>query len=97
MPVDWAEYPENWDEIALEVKVEAEWQCECCGKQCRRPGELFDTHKRTLTVAHINHKKLDCRPGNLQALCAPCHCRYDAPSKAARRHPANDPCQTKLF
>ena len=47
MPVDWSKYPNNWRVIALDVKVEADWQCEKCGKQCRRPGEKFDTHKRT--------------------------------------------------
>lgn len=30
-----------------------------------------------LTVAHLNHCPEDCRPENLKALCAPCHCRYD--------------------
>jgi hypothetical protein len=32
----------------------------------------------TLTVAHLNHRPEDCRPENLRALCAPCHCRMDA-------------------
>ena len=97
MPVDWSDYPDNWDEIARAVKSEADWQCECCGKQCRRPVENFDTHKNTLTVAHCNHVKMDCRPENLCAMCAPCHLRYDAESKAARRHPANDPKQNKIW
>lgn len=78
MPVDWYKYPEDWDEIALSVKFEADWQCEMCGKQCRRPGEDFDTHKRTATVAHCNHEESDCRPENLVCACAPCHLRYDA-------------------
>lgn len=78
MPVDWSKYPKSWPEIALSVKIEAEWQCECCGKQCRRPGEPFDTQKNTLTVSHCNHDESDCRPENLTALCAPCHLRYDA-------------------
>lgn len=78
MPVDWNKYPDDWKEIALSVKEEAGWQCEKCGKQCRCPGELFDTHKNTLTVAHCNHVESDCRPENLTAMCAPCHLRYDA-------------------
>jgi hypothetical protein len=28
-------------------------------------------------VAHLNHKPEDCRPENLKALCAPCHCQMD--------------------
>lgn len=77
MPMDRSKYPDEWDEIALAVKEEADWQCEMCGKQCRRPGEPFDTHARTLTVAHCNHIESDSRPENLAALCAPCHLRYD--------------------
>lgn len=78
MPVDWSKYPDDWREIALAIREEADWQCECCGKQCRRPGEPFDTHRNTLTVAHYNHVEMDCRPENLGALCAPCHLRYDS-------------------
>lgn len=85
MPVDWSKYPPDWPEIAHGVKDAADWKCEKCGRQCRRPGEPFDTHVRTLTVAHINHVESDCRPENLVALCSGCHLRYDAPMKALRR------------
>jgi 5-methylcytosine-specific restriction endonuclease McrA len=77
-------YPENWEEIAFEVKEEAGWKCEYCGKQCRRPGEAFDTHRRTLTVSHKDHTPGNCERKNLQALCAPCHLRYDAKMHAAK-------------
>lgn len=39
----------------------------------------------TLTTAHLNHDPGDCRWENMKAMCAPCHCRYDAPRKAADR------------
>lgn len=77
-------YPADWDAIAGEIKADADYRCEGCGKQCRRPGEALDTHKRTLTVAHINHTPADCSRANLIALCAPCHLRYDAPAKRLR-------------
>ena len=77
MPMEKHRYPNNWKEIATKVKEEADWKCEKCGKQCRRPGEPFDTHRNTLTVAHLNHTPEDCRRENLRALCAPCHLRYD--------------------
>lgn len=103
MPMDWSKYPEDWPEIALQVKEEADWQCEKCGKQCRRPGEPFDTSRNTLTVAHCNHIESDCRPENLAALCAPCHLRYDnddntqrtAISRYAKRYIDKD--QLQLF
>jgi len=37
----------------------------------------FRTGRFVLTVAHLNHRPEDCRPENLRALCAPCHCRMD--------------------
>lgn len=73
------------DGIALAIKNAAEWKCEQCGLQCRFPGEAFDTHRRTLTVAHINHVEADCRDENLVALCPKCHLRYDAPRKRLQR------------
>ena len=53
--------------------------------QCRRAGEVFTTHKLTLTVAHINHVESDCRDENLVALCAGCHLRYDSQRKVMQR------------
>ena len=82
MPIDRTKYPSSWDEIAFEIKTACGWKCEKCRLQCRQPGEKFDTHKRTLTVAHINHVESDCRRENLVGLCPKCHLAYDA----ARRH-----------
>lgn len=85
MPMEKERYPQNWKQIALEIKEKADWKCQKCGKQCRRPGEPFDTHKRTLTVAHLNHTPEDISPENLKAMCAPCHLRYDAQHHAETR------------
>lgn len=78
-------YPPDWKRIALAVKEGAGWRCQECGRQCRRPGEPFDTHRRTLTVAHLDHVPEHCEPGNLRAMCAPCHLRYDAAQHAETR------------
>lgn len=87
MPMQRDLYPEDWEAIALAVKEAADWRCQECGKQCRRPGEPFDTHKRTLTVAHIDPDPNNVSEDNLRALCAPCHLRLDAKMHArnARR------------
>lgn len=85
MPMDRKRYPPEWTFIAYSIKYQAEWKCEVCGKQCRKPGEPFDTHKRTLTVAHLNHIPEDIRPENLMAMCAPCHLKYDAKHHAETR------------
>lgn len=85
MPMQKERYPSNWKQIAFDIKNRADWKCEGCGMQCRRPGEPFDTHRRTLTVAHLNHIPEDCRPENLKALCSACHLRYDAKIHAQHR------------
>ncbi len=87
MPMQRELYPDDWEAIATAVKEAADWRCQECGKQCRRPGEPFDTHKRTLTVAHIDPDPSNVSRENLRALCAPCHLRLDAKMHArnARR------------
>ena len=97
MPVDWSKYPPNWKEIADAVKAEADYQCELCGKQCRRHGEQFDTHRRTATVMHCNHDESDCRPENLACACAPCHLRYDAKHHAQSRRKKRNEGQLQMF
>ncbi len=42
MPMDRSLYPENWDELARQIKTEANWYCTECGRLCRQPGESFD-------------------------------------------------------
>ena len=85
MPMKRELYPRNWEEIAFSIKERAGWKCESCGKQCRQPGEPFDTHIRTLTVSHQDHNPSNCAEDNLKALCAPCHLRYDAKHHVATR------------
>ena len=85
MPMERERYPTDWKAIANAVKESAGWKCQKCGKQCRRLGERFDTHKNTLTVAHLNHTPEDVRPENLMAMCAPCHLKYDAKHHAETR------------
>lgn len=90
MPMRREAYPDSWDEIAFEIKTRADWVCADCGMQCRRPGEPFDTHRRTMSVHHVGaprddgspgdpHDKQDVRPCNLLALCSKCHIARDLP------------------
>ena len=83
--MEWERYPADWARIALTIKEVAGWKCQNCGKQCRRPGEPFDSHTRTLTVHHIDHQPENCARENLIALCAPCHLKADAQFHAQRR------------
>lgn len=90
MPMRKGAYPAAWPALALAIKDAADWVCQDCGMQCRRPGEPFDTHRRTMSVHHIGapyadgspgdiHDKQDCRPANLIALCSACHLARDLP------------------
>ena len=71
-------YPDNWGEIAEDVKARAGWRCQDCGRACRRPGQAQDAHKPVLTVHHIDGKPANSDDrANLIALCARCHLRWD--------------------
>lgn len=98
MPMQRHLYPANWDAIALQVKTDANWQCQQCRKECRRAKEsLSDFITRveeavekptrfTLTVAHYpDPNPANVAKDNLLALCAPCHLRLDATLHAATR------------
>ena len=85
MPVEWSKYPDNWKEIATEIKEATDWKCQVCGKQCYRPDESVEHTQNVLTVAHINHVESDCRPENLVAACSVCHLAYDAERKRWQR------------
>lgn len=53
MPMDRSLYPQNWEAIAQQVKDEAGWRCEQCGRVCRRPREsLPDFCQRIEGVSH---------------------------------------------
>jgi len=63
------DYPENWREIAKEVKDRAGWRCELCGHE-HDPETGY-----TLTVHHLDGDPSNCDPENLVALCQRCHLR----------------------
>lgn len=39
MPWNRKLYPKNWDAIALAIKEQAGWNCQQCGRPCRKPKE----------------------------------------------------------
>ncbi len=62
-------YPENWPEIAREIKTAAGWRCEECAV-AHDPA-----HGYCLTVHHIDGDPGNNVPENLVALCQRCHLR----------------------
>ncbi|NEP59023.1 MAG: hypothetical protein F6K31_18705 [Symploca sp. SIO2G7] len=49
-------YPANWDEIALQIKTEANWCCAECGRPCRQPGE--SPEDAIARIERSNHPKV---------------------------------------
>lgn len=64
------EYPEDWNEIAVEIKAAANFECEHCGHLDDKPSG------HVLTVHHLDAKKSNCDPSNLVALCQRCHLHF---------------------
>lgn len=95
MPMNRSLYPSDWKMIAHRVKEAANWTCQECGRQCRRPGQdwadfaemeaEFKPMRWVLTVAHLNHRPSDCSSENLRALCSGCHLRYDNQHRTLKR------------
>lgn len=46
--MDRSQYPEDWEAISLEVRNNADWTCQECGKPCRPPTMLWHDF-----VAHL--------------------------------------------
>lgn len=78
MPMKMARYPIDWLTLVREIKDACNWECQNCDQQCRKPGEPYDTMRRTLTVAHWDHI-YDQPVAFVVCLCCPCHLRHDAP------------------
>ena len=85
-------YPDDWKQISLAVRTAANWQCQHCERQCRKPREpILDFIARTgyekaeveahprrwsLQTAHVNHDP-ENKAAELIALCVTCHRQYD--------------------
>ncbi len=79
MPIDSKRYPDNWKELALTMKKLVNYECQCCGKRCYKPGERPENLTRsewTANILQVHHRDFNCsnnRSSNLIALCSACH------------------------
>lgn len=90
-----ADYPPDWPAISRWIRARAGGRCECTGhcglhrgRRCvERNGQpaQFARGRVVLTVAHLNHRPIDCRRRNLLAMCQRCHLRYDVDHHAETR------------
>lgn len=87
MPFIKSRYPKDWPAISKRIRERSGGRCECvgeCGLHHDHRCEEFNGYpakwakgKIMLTVAHLNHKPMECEDGNLKAMCQRCHLRYD--------------------
>jgi len=61
------EYPENWNEIAKDLKEKWKWCCERCSHK-HEPETGY-----CLTVHHLDGNKSNIEEWNLAVLCQRCH------------------------
>lgn len=61
------EYPDNWNDIAKDVKDASGWECVRCGH------EHDIENGYVLTVHHLTGDKSNCAWWNIPALCQRCH------------------------
>ena len=47
-------YPDNWEEIALKIKQGANWTCENCGKQCKRPNQSHEQFMNEIATERLS-------------------------------------------
>lgn len=79
MSLDSRLYPQNWQQISLNAKIQANWQCQCCGKHCIRPEEDLTGRPRSewagdlLQTHHRDHNPRSNEESNLICVCAACH------------------------
>jgi hypothetical protein len=75
-------YPENWNQIATEIKQRSGYCCQRCGIQCLTPGNSYRhlprriRSKYTAQVHHRDRQPFNNNPDNLVALCTGCHLHY---------------------
>ncbi len=93
MPIDRKRYPDNWNQIAAQVKHAAGWRCQHCQRLCLRPGEKHpdltrsEWTKASLSVHHADFTPESNQPENLIPLCTPCHLALHSRSKRSNVSP----------
>ena len=89
-------YPNNWAEIATEIKRSAGYRCSHCGLKCLPPAhsyrhlELSLRLRLSAQVHHIDGNPSHNEKSNLVCLCSGCHLRMH------RHRPQPTPGQLSL-
>jgi hypothetical protein len=91
-----SDYPDNWTQIATEIKQAAGYRCDRCGLKCLPPARSYRHLDRSLRrrlsaqVHHVDRNPAHNERANLVCVCAGCHLRLH------RHHPKPIPGQLSL-
>lgn len=83
MPIDYSQYPDDWQEIRKEILIRAGNRCEGSPRYPDCRAENGKPHPVTgsrvvLTIGHLDHDPANGDRANLKAWCQRCHLTYDA-------------------
>lgn len=85
MPIDYSEYPPDWDERRARILDRAGHCCEFCDipNYTIKPNGT----KVVLTIAHLDYDKSNWEVSDdrLRALCQACHLNHDRPRHIENR------------
>jgi hypothetical protein len=79
-------YPKDWTTIALQIKTDADWHCEGCGRPCRRPGEVIDDLETRVASWPDATKTVESEFGDVEVFASG---RFTLTVAHLDHHPAN--------
>ena len=82
MPIDYKQYPKNWQKIRMKILIACDDKCEVCGA-INHELHPITQKKVVLTIHHLNKDIKDNRYENLIAVCQRCHFAME---KTYKRH-----------
>jgi hypothetical protein len=87
MPINYELYPDNWDEIRIDILTRAHNRCEKCGVNywswvVKPDGKQYQV---VLTIAHVDHDRTNNDYENLKAWCQRCHILHDVGQRVFSR------------
>jgi len=71
-----SKYPDDWETLSRQVKIEQGWKCLWCGAIHGFEHPITGSMV-VLTTAHIDQDETNNARENLAALCQRCHLRHD--------------------
>lgn len=78
-------YGRDWKRLSRQIRQEANWRCEACGRKHRQRFRFLGGYV-ILAVAHIDQNPSNNARSNLMALCQRCHLEFDRPFNQVKAH-----------